>query len=222
MSAKRVIDEEEIRQSICVTGDPANSIGKALYEIYINRLTSARAGYLDEINAGALAQGAGSVASNAQVDSLVRAIADIARAGGTGDLADILAQTEERVAGRTQVLEVSITNAANAGDITIATINTQPTIIDEVIIHADTPQTADMISCAIYAGANKVVTLIDAATAVQAALDIADKQVSENGLSVRLAVGKTIVISLVGSGATAVDLTASIIYKSAANGGYLV
>ena len=72
-----------VRQSVCVTGDPGNSIGKALYEIYVNRLTTARAGYLDEINAVALAQNAGSVASNAEVDSLVRAIADILRTGGT-------------------------------------------------------------------------------------------------------------------------------------------
>ena len=39
-----------------------------------------------EINAAALAQGAGSVASSSQLDSLVRAIADILRAGGSGDL----------------------------------------------------------------------------------------------------------------------------------------
>ena len=41
----------DVRQSVCVTGDPANSIGKALYEIYVNRLTSTRAGYLDELAA---------------------------------------------------------------------------------------------------------------------------------------------------------------------------
>jgi len=49
----------------------------------------------DEINAAALAQGDGSVASNAEVDSLVRAIADIVRAGGTGDLAAILSDKLE-------------------------------------------------------------------------------------------------------------------------------
>ena len=91
MAAKRVVDEDEIRQSPCLTGDPANSIGKILYELYITRLTATRAAYLDELNAAALAQGAGSVASNAQVDSLVRAVADIVRSGGSGDLAAILA-----------------------------------------------------------------------------------------------------------------------------------
>lgn len=47
MTAERVIDEEEVRKSVCVSGDPADSIGKALYEIYVNRLTAARAGHLD-------------------------------------------------------------------------------------------------------------------------------------------------------------------------------
>lgn len=40
----------DVRTSVTLVGDPANSIGKALYEIYITRLTAARAGYLDNIN----------------------------------------------------------------------------------------------------------------------------------------------------------------------------
>lgn len=39
-----------VRQSVCVTGDPGDSIGKALYEIYVNRLTATRAGYLNELD----------------------------------------------------------------------------------------------------------------------------------------------------------------------------
>ncbi|MHC1623457.1 MAG: hypothetical protein ACXQTR_02560 [Candidatus Methanospirareceae archaeon] len=50
MSAKRVVDEKEIRTSVCLTDDPENSIGKALYELYVNRLTAARAGLLDILN----------------------------------------------------------------------------------------------------------------------------------------------------------------------------
>lgn len=46
---------DKVRASVCVTGDPANSIGKILYEIYTNRLTSARAGYLANINNANLA-----------------------------------------------------------------------------------------------------------------------------------------------------------------------
>lgn len=39
-----------VRQSVCAVGDPATSIGKILYEIYINRLTATRAGYIDELD----------------------------------------------------------------------------------------------------------------------------------------------------------------------------
>ena len=46
---------DKVRASVCVTGDPASSIGKVLYEIYINRLTAARAGYVDNINNANLA-----------------------------------------------------------------------------------------------------------------------------------------------------------------------
>ena len=45
-----------IRQSVTGIGDPANSIGKALYELYVNRLTAARALLLDEITALRMAE----------------------------------------------------------------------------------------------------------------------------------------------------------------------
>lgn len=44
-----------IRGSVCATGDPANSIGKILYDLYNTRLTSTRAGYLDNVNNANLA-----------------------------------------------------------------------------------------------------------------------------------------------------------------------
>ena len=50
---------DKVRASVCVTGDPANSIGKALHELYTNRLTSTRAGYLDNLSAGAVALASG-------------------------------------------------------------------------------------------------------------------------------------------------------------------
>ena len=125
--------------------------------------------------------------------------------------------------GNSQVLEVSITSAANAGDVTVATVTTQPCIIDSIIIHADAAQTADLTTCAVTGGASKVITFISTNDATQANLDAADKQVawaSDNG-GVRLAASKTIVISLLGTGATAVDLTISITYHAAVSGGYL-
>lgn len=132
----------------------------------------------------------------------------------------ILNDIAPRVIGRKQVIEVSITSAANAGDVTVATITTQPCIIESVVIHADAAQTGDMTSCGVFGGAGKVITFVSAADAVQAELDAADKQVRWIG-AVRLAATKTIVISLVGTGATAVDLTIIITYRACVSGGYL-
>lgn len=44
-----------IRKSVCLTGDTANSIGKILYDFYVTRLTALRCGYLDNLSAGAAA-----------------------------------------------------------------------------------------------------------------------------------------------------------------------
>lgn len=130
-----------------------------------------------------------------------------------------------RRAGNPQILEVSVTSAANVGDVTLATITTQPCIIDSIIIHADDAQTGDLTSCAIYGGASKVLTFIDDQDAIQANLNAADKQVgwsASNTGAVRLAATKTIVMTLIGTGATVVDQTVTIIYRSAVDGGYLV
>lgn len=130
-----------------------------------------------------------------------------------------------RKVGNTQILEVSVTSAANAGDVTLATITTQPCIIDSIIVHADDVQTGDLTSCAVYGGASKVITFIDDQDAIQANLNAADKQVAwlaANDGAVRLAATKTIVMTLAGTGVTVVDLTVTIIYRSAVDGGYLV
>ena len=123
--------------------------------------------------------------------------------------------------GKAEIFEKSITSAANAGDVTVATITDNPCLIESVVIHADAAQTADMTSCGVFGGAAKVITFIAAADAIQASLDAADKQVAWTG-AVRLAATKTIVISLVGTGATAVDLTITVKYRPCGAGGYLV
>lgn len=131
-----------------------------------------------------------------------------------------------RYIGKTQVLEVSVTSAANAGDVTIATVTAQPCDIEGVVLHADAAQTTDLTSAEIHGGAGQVVTFIDAALGARIPnLDAADKQVGwDSGTDgqVRLGVGKTIVLTLNGVGATPVDLTGIIIYKASANGGYLI
>ncbi len=130
-----------------------------------------------------------------------------------------------RYIGKVQVLEVSVTSAANAGDVTVATVTAQPCDIDAVIVHADAAQTTDLDHVAVYGGAGKVITFIDPATGARSHLDAQDKQCSWSGATdgpVRLAVGKTIVATLTGHAATAVDLTITIVYKASANGGHLV
>lgn len=89
-----------------------------------------------------------------------------------------------------------------------------------MIIHADAAQTVDLTSCGVFGGEGKVITFIAAADAQQTDLDAEDKQVAWTG-AVRLAATKTIVISLVGGAATAVDLTIVIKYRACASGGHL-
>ncbi|MBA7688265.1 hypothetical protein ES703_96744 [subsurface metagenome] len=136
------------------------------------------------------------------------------------EVADLLADTDPRVMGRSQIFEKSITSAANVGDVNVATITTQPCLIESVVIHADAAQTADMTSCGVFGGEAKVITFISAADAVQANLDAEDKQVAWTGAA-RLATDKTIVIDLQGTGTDPVDLTIVIKYRACASGGYL-
>jgi len=121
---------------------------------------------------------------------------------------------------KTQIIEVSVTAAANAGVTTLATITTQPCLIKSIVIHANTAQTSDMTSCAIEGGTSQVVEFISTTDAIQANLSAADEQVGWYG-AVRLAATKTITIDLQGTGATAVDLTIAIEYEACADCGYL-
>lgn len=144
----------------------------------------------------------------------------LADTGTDGVVVNTYTDAADRIAGKCQIKEVSITSAANAGDVTVATITTQPCQIESIIIHADAAQTAALTSCGIFGGASKVVTFIAAADAINANLDAADKQVGWEG-AVRLLATKTIVISLVGTAATAVDLTIIIKFRATTDGGYL-
>ena len=132
----------------------------------------------------------------------------------------IAADVVDTKEGKLQIFEKSITAAANAGGTTVATITTQPCIIEGVVIHADAGQTADMTSCAVEGGGSQVVEFIGTDVAIQANLDTADDQVSWTGL-VRLAATKTTEIDLQGTGATATDLTVVVVYRACVDGGYL-
>lgn len=180
----------------------------------LTRLSALRAGYLDELDFDLTARlgtpaGASLAADLLTIDNLVDDLEGRLTAARATDL-----DFAEKV------LEVSVTAAANAGVTTVATVTTQPCQIESIIVHADAAQTGDMTSCAVKGGASQVVTFISAATATQANLDAADKQVSWTG-AVRLAATKTIAIDLQGTGATAVDLTVTIKYRVCAAGGSL-
>lgn len=123
--------------------------------------------------------------------------------------------------GRMQVKTISVTSAANAAaDTTLGTVTTQGCIIQGIVIHADAAQTAHLTSCPVHGGAAKVLEFISAADAIQANLDAENKQLGWDG-EVYLPTGSTIVMVHNGSGATALDLTATIRYVSIADGGYL-
>lgn len=123
--------------------------------------------------------------------------------------------------GKTQVKTISVTAAANAAaDTTLGTVTTQGCIIKGVVIHADAAQTANLTSCPVHGGAAKVLTFIDAATAIQASLDAENKQVKYEG-EIYLPTGSTLVMVHNGSGAAALNLTVTVRYVSIVNGGYL-
>ena len=124
--------------------------------------------------------------------------------------------------GQTKVFTKAITSAANAGDVTVATILSNGCLIKRVNVRSNGATTADLTSIGVYAGAGKVITLIDSATGVRANLAAADQQVgySPDG-GIVLAATKTIVITLTGAGATAVDLTVTVEYEACVTGGYL-
>lgn len=123
-----------------------------------------------------------------------------------------------------QILVVSVTSAANAvADTTLATVTTQPCIIEKVICRADAAQTADLTSCPIFGAAGKVITFISAVDAILANLNATSKQV---GTAIQagayLNTGETIVMEHHGTGATALNLTVIIIYRTIADGGILL
>lgn len=122
--------------------------------------------------------------------------------------------------GKTQIREFSITAAANAGVINVATITTQPCLIKSIVLQSNGATTGDLTSAAIEGGASSVIEFIDTTISAKANIDAADKEVAWSG-SVRLAATKTITIDLQGTGSTAVDFTVSIEYEAINDGGFL-
>ena len=118
------------------------------------------------------------------------------------------------------VFTKNITSAANAGDVTIATVAGQACLIKGIVVRANAAQTADLTGITVTGGTSKVVTFIDAVTGIRGNIAATDQQVAWAGL-VELPSAATIVMTLSGSGATAVDLQVSIEYVPILSGGYL-
>jgi len=114
----------------------------------------------------------------------------------------------------------NITSAANAGAVTVATVGTQACRLKSVAVKANAAQTTDLGSIKVTCGAANVVTLIDIVTGVYGNIKADDQQVSWIG-AVDLDVADIIVITLAGSGATAVNLQVTIEYEAIVAGGTL-
>lgn len=125
-----------------------------------------------------------------------------------------------RAAGKEQLFTKAVTSAANAAPLTLATVTTNPIWLTGLVVHSDGATTVDLTSVKVTCGASGVVTLISAESGAKANIDVQDEQVWWSG-KVYLPTGATIVMTFVGTGATAVDLNAVFEYKSCVTGGYL-
>jgi len=199
-----------------------------------DKLTAARAAFLDAAISSRAVPGDAMALTAAErliVQALILsdatpfagALIDVAissREASGAAAAALAANTYKRQAGVTQIFSKQITSAANAGDVTVATITTQPCFIKRIVLRSNGATTADLTNAAIYGGAGKVLTFIDSVTGVRANIAAADQQVAWVGAAT-FAATKTIVITLTGTGATAVDLQVDIEYCSIVDGGYL-
>tara|TARA_R110000787_G_scaffold66678_14_gene149606 strand:+ start:2362 stop:2970 length:609 start_codon:yes stop_codon:yes gene_type:complete len=145
----------------------------------------------------------------------------VADTGTDGVILGTKTDAAKREQGENNVIEKTITAASNAGVTTVATITTQPCIIKRIIVFANAAQHANLTTAAIKGGASQVVEFIGIADATQANLNAADKQVAWSGAA-RFAAADTIVVDLQGTGTGAVNLTVSIEFAAAVDGGYLV
>jgi len=132
----------------------------------------------------------------------------------------IKAQTDLIGTPECLIFTKNITSAANAGAVTVATVTTQPCWIEGVVVRSNGATTGDLTSVAVTGGASNVVSFLSAVEGVRANIAAADQQIFWEG-AVTLAATKTIVITLAGTGATAVDLQVDTKYRPVVAGGTL-
>lgn len=157
---------------------------------------------------------------------------ELGSGGGQFDLTTVQADNfiiHEEILGRgnvsetveQQVFEKSITSAANVGDVTIATVMVKDCIIESVIVRANTASQTDLTYIEVKGAAAEVIMFIDSDNGVKENIDATGEQVAWVG-AVELEVAETIIMTLVGTGVTPVDLTVIITYYPLATGGYLI
>lgn len=119
----------EVIKQVALTGHPAGSIGKILYDYYNTRLTSARCGYLDNINNSNLSTIAD--ISTLTATQIAHLDADISTAGGSPlSMIDIW--------GTPLTTGVAITNAAadkTLGDVVIPNLGTYTIVKAYAMFH---------------------------------------------------------------------------------------
>lgn len=176
-----------------------------------NKLTAARAALLDGLIAARLAE---LDAANipADIDTLLARL--------TAVRASYLDNIGDTAVGRNRAFTLNITSAANAGAVTVATITTQACKIKSIVVRSNGATTADLTNITITGGAGTVVTFIDSVTGIRANIAAVDQEVAWVGAA-SLPATKTIIITLTGTGATAVNLQVDIEYEAIVAGGYL-
>ena len=123
--------------------------------------------------------------------------------------------------GKPYIFYKVVTSASNAGNVTMATAMVQPVMVKSVIVKANGAAPANLTSIGVYGGVNQVVTFIDSAlTGLKANIAATDQQVAWTGAAV-LDAGDTIVMTLAGAGAAAVNLTIYVEFAAIADDGYL-
>lgn len=128
--------------------------------------------------------------------------------------------TRKRQAGVLQQLSVNKTSNADAGDVTLATCNTQKCLIHKIIARSNGATTANLTNIEVFGATGKRQTYIDATQGAQANL-AADGNSIGSEVGGQLNTAETIVATYTGIAATATDITYYIIYSAVADGGYL-
>lgn len=156
--------------------------------------------------------------ANRQTADVIGNKADVAVAIASA-VASEIAYIKSLVDNQVKTFTKTIVSAANAGAVTVATI-TGDVNIESIILMAVSATTADLTSFGLTGGAGGVIIFIPSGT-LRALIAAADQQVpwASFGVPVHLANTKTIVLTLTGTGATALDWKMFITYRATANGG---